>query len=151
MSNTIRELEHRDFFPWLDLYAGYADLLGTPLDDERALRVWSWLTDPGHPVEGLLAVDEEGAAIGLAHFHRFTRPLENDHGCFIDELYVAESSRQSGVGTALVEAVHERAAAQGCSVVRWLLTEESEAARALYDRLGTREPWETYQMPVRAS
>lgn len=148
MSITIRTLADRDFFSWLGLYEGYAEVRNTQLTDERALRVWTWLTNPNHEENGLVAVDDDGALVGLVHYREFARPLENDRGIFIDDLFVSAHSREQGVGTALINAVRDVAAARGIHVVTWMLTSDNEAAERLYESVGTRTPWATYELSV---
>ena len=48
MSIEVRPVRDGDFFAWLDLYAKYAEFYETELTDQKALVLWSWLTDPDH-------------------------------------------------------------------------------------------------------
>ena len=45
MTATVRRVEDNEFFTWLDLYTGYGEFYENPVTDEKALLVWSWLTD----------------------------------------------------------------------------------------------------------
>lgn len=148
MSITIRTLADGDFFSWLGLYEGYAAFYGTPLTDEKALRVWTWLNDASHEENAFVAVDENGALTGLAHYREFTRPLESDRALFIDDLFVATEVREQGTGTALINAVRELAAERGFGVVQWITASDNEAAQRLYDTVGTRTPWVTYEIAL---
>lgn len=56
--------------------------------------VWSWLMDPAHQVEGLVAVDAAGRPVGIAHFRAFARPLSASTGGFLDDLFVCEAARR---------------------------------------------------------
>lgn len=49
---------------------------------------------------------------------------------------VAAEPTGAGVGRALMEAVHEEAAGQGCSELRLVTTAENTGARRFYERLG---------------
>ncbi|MCX7522222.1 GNAT family N-acetyltransferase [Microbacterium sp. STN6] len=146
MSITIRPLAEGDFFAWLSLYEGYAETFDTPLDDTRALRVWTWLSDASHEEQAIVAAADDGRLVGLAHFREFARPLANDHGMFIDELYVAPDSREQGAGTALIQAVRGLAAEKGFGVVQWASSGENDPAASLYETLGTRSPAVTYEI-----
>lgn len=148
MSITIRTLADRDFFSWLGLYEGYAEFKGTRLTDEKALRVWTWITNPSHEENALVAVADDGNLVGLAHYREFARPLENDRGIFIDDLFVGPDSREQGTGTALINAVRDLAAQRGIHVVNWVLTSDNDAAQRLYDSVGTRTQWATYELTV---
>jgi GNAT superfamily N-acetyltransferase len=150
MSVTIRPVKESDFFNWLELYAGYASFYETDLTDEKALLLWSWLIDGNHEETGLVAVDEDAddALIGLAHFREFARPLETDRGLYLDDLFVSESSRGKGTGRALIQAVKDEAAKRDLGVVQWITAADNETAQHLYDEVGTRTPWVTYEMTV---
>jgi ribosomal protein S18 acetylase RimI-like enzyme len=56
--------------------------------------------------------------------------------CSLEDLYVEEPARRSGLGQQLVLAVLERAAARGCRRVELDVNEANEPAVALYEKLG---------------
>jgi len=60
---------------WRRLYDGYAAFYKVPMSDEIANRVWSWINDPAHAVEALVARTPGGRVVGLAHFRGMPRPL----------------------------------------------------------------------------
>ena len=59
--------------------------------------------------------------------------------CWLEDLYVAEDARGSGLGKAMVEAAMERAAARGCRRIELDVDDENAPARALYEGLGFAE------------
>ena len=95
-------VEHRQ--DWEKLYAGYAAFYQVVQTPEMRATVWGWILDPSHEVEGLIAVDPSGRAVGLAHFRPFARPLAASVGGFLDDLFVAPQARGSGAAQALIEA-----------------------------------------------
>lgn len=141
----IRKPQAEDFAAWATLYAGYASFYGVTQTDEMRARVWSWLQDGGHPVQGLVA-EEGGHLIGLAHFRPFSRPLSATTGGFLDDLFVDPAARGSGAAAALIAAVKAEGQAQGWSVIRWITAEDNYRARALYDRVADRTKWVTYDI-----
>ncbi|HEY5224543.1 MAG TPA: GNAT family N-acetyltransferase [Microbacteriaceae bacterium] len=147
MSITIRTPSDGDFFDWLGLYEEYAQFYEEPLTDQRALQLWSWLTDASHEENGLVAVDD-GSLVGLVHFREFTRPLEADQGSYIDDLFVKDDARHTGVGRALIDAVSDRARAAGHGVVQWITAADNAEAQRLYDDVATRTPWVTYEIDL---
>ena len=133
---------------WDRLYAGYADFYRVAQTPEMRDRVWSWLMDEGHEVEGLLALDEAGEPVGLAHFRPFARPLSASTGGFLDDLFVAPTGRGGGQARALIEAVAAVGRERGWSVIRWITAEDNYRARGLYDQVAGRTPWVTYDVKL---
>lgn len=147
MSIDVRPVADGDFFAWLDLYEKYAEFYETPLTDQKALLLWSWLTAPDHEEDGLVAVDGE-RLVGLAHFREFARPLEGDRGLFLDDLYVEDESRGTGVGHTLIEAVRQRAVERGLGVVQWITAHDNHTAQNVYDSVASRTSWVTYEIDL---
>lgn len=131
---------------WERLYAGYAEFYNVEQTPEMRAKVWSWITDPSHEVECLLAVDDAGEPIGLAHFRAFARPLAASTGGYLDDLFVQPEERGSGAARALIEALTEIAKERGWSVVRWLTADDNYRARTLYDKVAKRTHWITYDL-----
>ncbi|MGJ4843469.1 MULTISPECIES: GNAT family N-acetyltransferase [unclassified Leifsonia] len=146
MTVTVRSVEDNEFFTWLDLYAGYGEFYEQPLTDEKALLVWSWITDPDNELEAYFAVNDDGTPIGLAHVREFVRPLDGSRGLYLDDLFVAKDARGDGAGTALLEALRDRAREHGLSVVRWITAKDNETARRVYDRVAEKTKWVTYDL-----
>ncbi len=131
---------------WERLYAGYAEFYNVAQTPEMRATVWSWITDPSHEVECLLAVDEAGKPIGLAHFRAFARPLAASTGGYLDDLFVEPAQRGGGAARALIGAVAEIGRERGWSVVRWLTADDNYRARTLYDKVAKRTHWITYDL-----
>ena len=148
MTFEIRPVHDRDFFNWLPLFASYGDFYGTPVPDEKALLVWSWITEKTHGVSALVAQDENGALVGLAHYRTFARPLAGGTGLYIDDLFVAPESRGNGIATALIERVTEIARTERAGIVRWITAPDNDEAQILYDKVADRTDWVTYDLQV---
>ncbi len=142
---AIRAVEAADRAEWDRLYAGYADFYRVEQTEDMRNKVWSWLHDPAHETEGLVAV-LDGRLVGLAHFRAFARPLSASTGGFLDDLFVDPASRGSGAAPALIDALSEIGRARGWSVIRWITAEDNYRARALYDRLAEKTRWATYDI-----
>ena len=150
MSNPIRIAplapDHRE--AWETLYAGYAEFYGVSQTPDMREKVWSWIQDPAHEVEGLAALDEGGKPIGLAHFRAFARPLSAGTGGFLDDLFVDPASRGSGAADALIEAVAAEGRNRGWSVIRWITAADNARARKVYGRTASLTPWVTYDIKL---
>jgi len=138
--------EQRHKEAWAALYQGYARFYRVEQTAAMRERVWQWIHDPAQQVECLLAVDEQGTPVGLAHFREFARPLAASHGGFLDDLFVAPYARGSGAAAALLAALAEEARRRDWTVVRWITAEDNYRARGLYDKVAQRTSWLTYDM-----
>jgi GNAT superfamily N-acetyltransferase len=145
---AILPVEPRHRADWERLYAGYAAFYKVAQTPEMRERVWGWIHDPAHEVEGLVAETAEGRAVGLAHFRPFARPLSATTGGFLDDLFVDPAMRGRRVADALIEAVAERGRARGWSVVRWITADDNYRGRGVYDRLAKRTMWITYDLAL---
>lgn len=133
---------------WGRLYGGYADFYGVAQTPEMRDRVWGWIHAPEHEVQGLGALAEDGALIGLAHFRPFARPLSASTGGFLDDLFVDPAHRGSGAADALIAAVAEVGRKRGWSVIRWITAGDNARARKVYDRTASLTPWVTYDIKI---
>jgi len=140
----IRPIETSEFFPWHAVYSGYGEFYETPLHDEKAVLVWSWIIDPSNELECLVAVDEKGEVVGLAHFRECARPLAGSRGLYLDDLFVLPEKRKQGIASALIEGVADVGRARGASIVRWITAKDNETARSLYKNVAEKTQWVTY-------
>ncbi|GAA2167943.1 L-amino acid N-acyltransferase YncA [Humibacillus xanthopallidus] len=143
----VRDARPEDFPQWRALYRGYADFYKVNQTEQSAALVWSWVNDPGHEVNALVAETADGRLAGLAHYRAFARPLSATTGCFLDDLFVAPDHRGSGAAALLLERLSVIAAERGWSVVRWITADDNHRARSKYDQMATRTMWVTYDMP----
>lgn len=143
----IRRPVAADFEEWSRLYAGYAQFYGVEQTEAMRARVWSWIHEPEHEVEGLVA-HAGSSLIGLAHFRAFARPLSASTGGFLDDLFVDPAARGSGAARALIGAVEAEGRSRGWTVVRWITAEDNYRARGLYDKMAKRTPWLTYDIKL---
>jgi GNAT superfamily N-acetyltransferase len=147
VTRAIRPVEPGDRSQWARLYRAYAGSGGVSVSWRGNLgRLWRWLHDPAHPVEGAVCVNDGGTLIGLAHFRGAPEPISAVHVAFLDDLFVAPAWRRQGVATALLQHVTEAARARGWAGVRWMTMRDNAQARALYDRVAGPTKWVVYTM-----
>jgi ribosomal protein S18 acetylase RimI-like enzyme len=133
---------------WDRLYAAYAEFYRSPQTAAMRDRVWGWLHDPLHALDGRIATASDGSCIGLVHFRPFARPLAASVGGYIDDLFVAPEWRGRGAADALIEAVKAEGRQRGWSVLRWITADDNLRAQRFYERVGERTGWVTYQIPL---
>jgi len=140
----IRPLTPDDRKAWEPLWQGYLTFYKTTAPAEVTENTWRRLNDPAEPMHGFAAV-ADGRIVGIVHFlyHRSTWTV-SDY-CYLQDLFTAEEARGRGVGRALIEAVYERARADGAARVYWLTHETNTDAQALYDKVASRSGFIQYR------
>ena len=130
----IRFVSEADAADWRTLFDGYADFYETTMTDAKAAEVWRWLRDPQHVLEGLIARDAGGVAVGIVHVRACPRPLAGCDMGFVDDMYVLPAARGSGAADALFASLRELAGERGWPVLRWITQHFNARGRAFYDR-----------------
>ena len=142
---TIVPLAPEHEADWRRLYRGYMAFYKRPEDESVLDRLWGWLHDPAHEVQGLVAL-RDGRPVGLAHVRRMPSPIRAADVGFLDDLFVDPQVRGGRVGEALLAAVNALARERGWPVVRWITADDNYRARTLYDRVAKKTAWNLYEM-----
>jgi ribosomal protein S18 acetylase RimI-like enzyme len=129
---------------WDRLYAGYAAFYEVEQTAEMRDRVWGWIGEGR--IICLMALDQKGKPVGIAHIREFLRPLRANTAGYLDDLFVDPGLRGSGIVDELFAAAQALGQQRGWSVIRWITAENNYRARAAYDRLATRTHWVTYDL-----
>ena len=148
MGNTVRKIEPADRNGWEKLYYGYAEFYQVPMNTQILDTVWAWIHDDTNPFFGLIAVDEQGQALGMMHCRQMPSPLRGAQVGFLDDLFVSPAARGQGVVEMLYAALNELGREQGWPFIRWITAEDNARARAVYDKLSDKTHWVTYQMAI---
>ncbi|MGN6826980.1 GNAT family N-acetyltransferase [Paucibacter sp. M5-1] len=143
---TIRPLQAADRAGWEPLARGYKAFYETEHDAETYELAWQRLL-AGQEVHGLAAVDADGRLLGLAHY-LFHTSVWTGSSCYLQDLFVDPDARGQGVAADLIEAVAERAAAQGATRYYWQTQAHNARARALYDRVAQHRGFVRYDYPL---
>ena len=148
---TIRFAVRSDFAQWLPLWQGYNKFYGrsgaTALADEITQTTWARFFDAYEPVHAMVA-ESEGRLIGLVHylFHRSTTLIAPT--CYLQDLFTEPTTREKGIGHALIGAVYEQAKRAGLSRVYWQTHETNATAMKLYDRVAERSGFVVYRKDI---
>ena len=149
-SPTIRPTAPADEARWKELFRAYREFYRLEPSEEIVSRVWSWITDPDHEVQSLVA-EADGTIVGIADYRRFSRPSTGSVGIWLDDLFTDPQARGRGPGRALISRLQEIAAVEGCSVVRWITADDNAQAQVLYDDVAKKTNWLTYDAPPKES
>ena len=143
-SVEIRAIEDSDFDIWLPLWKGYQRFYEVSIPEPVTLKIWGRFLDSVEPMHAALAMVGE-QALGLVHsiYHRSTWTT-SDY-CYLQDLFVADNARGSGIGRALIEHVYADARRRGASRVYWTTHESNQNAMQLYDRIADRSPFIQYR------
>jgi len=141
---TIRAVANSDFDIWHPLWKSYQSFYSVEIPESVTITNWERFLDPKEKLHAAIAVS--GArALGLVHCVYHYSTWTTDEYCYLQDLYVAEGERSTGVGRALINYVYADAATRGTSRVYWLTHETNLAARALYDSVAERTGFIQYR------
>ena len=142
---TVLPLARAHEADWRRLFRGYRAFYKWPEDEAVLDRVWAWLHDPAHPLEGLAAV-RDGRIVGLAHYRGEPSPSRGMDVGFLNDLFVDPDARGGRIGEALLEELRRICGARGWPVMRWITADDNYRARTLYDRVAKKTAWNLYEM-----
>ena len=130
----IRELADYERAP--DAVTGTRQMLHTALFGARP------------SAEALVAAGADGEPLGFALFHGTFSTWECLPGLWLEDLYVPERNRRSGVGGRLLARLAAIAVQRGCARVEWTALDWNTPARAFYDGIGAErlEEWTTHRL-----
>ena len=144
----IRPVTREDYAQWLPLWEGYNRFYGrfdaTALPDAITQMTWARFFDAYEPVHAIVA-EQDGELVGLVHYllHRSTISIALT--CYLQDLFIQESTRGQGIGRKLIEAVYEQARTAGCARVYWLTHETNSIAMQLYDKVAEKSGFVVYR------
>jgi GNAT superfamily N-acetyltransferase len=129
---------------WEPLWQGYLRFYKAHQEPEETEVTWLRIHDPAEPMFALGAY-VDGKLLGITHYlyHRSFWTIGNY--CYLQDLFVAEESRNRGIARALIEAVMAESRLVGASRVHWLTQEDNATARALYDKLASKSGFIQYR------
>ncbi|MGP9812840.1 GNAT family N-acetyltransferase [Rhodopseudomonas sp. NSM] len=134
MAVEIRPVGPDERAAWEPLWAGYLDFYKATLAPGTNDVTWARFHDAAEPMY-LLGAYVDGKLTGIVQFLYHRSCWTAGDYCYLQDLFVADSARGLGLGRKLIEAVYDRAKADGCSRVHWLTQTGNATARLLYDRI----------------
>jgi GNAT superfamily N-acetyltransferase len=143
---TIRALRREDVDDWRPLWAGYLAFYRATLSDETSRSTFDRLCVGDAGMFGLLAVDDAGRGIGLAHCVVHASTWSRQPSCYLEDLFVEPAARGHDLGRALLLAVKDSATERGAGGVYWHTQQYNGRARSLYDQVGRSTSFVVYEM-----
>ena len=143
---VIRPFAPSDRAAWDAMWMGYLAFYEQRLAPEITEDTWRRVLSGA--LIGLMAADSAGAPLGFAQalLHQGTwspKPL-----CYLEDLFVYEAARGSGVGRALIEALAARGRREGWLRLYWQTARDNARAQRLYDQIAQRTSWLRYDLDL---
>ena len=135
------------FDAWFALYEQYALDSGVQPNRRIGGTLWRWLLDGTYRVAGVMAVDSRKEIVGFVHYRPYPNTLAGTEACWVDDIYVVETQRDSGLIERLIENVCSTARKRGWSEVTWIGADDVRM-RSVYDRIATRTDVATYRIAL---
>jgi GNAT superfamily N-acetyltransferase len=143
---TIRPLESGDWDRWLPLWNGYLDFYRASLGEALTRSTFDRLVGRVDAMFGLIAVDEGGGGVGLAHCLIHPTTWDTRPSCYLEDLFVAPAARGLDLGRALLEEAKRASTDLGAARLYWHTQEYNGRARSLYDQVGRLTSFVVYEL-----
>ena len=133
---TVRPIRVEDRDGWLPLWYSYNDFYRNDPTEEVTQATFRRLCQGSDGLFGLVAVEDAGRLVGLAHVVFHSSTWTTSSYCYLEDLFVSREGRGSGAGRALIEGAYAEADRRGAGRVYWHTQQYNAPARSLYDVVG---------------
>ena len=147
---TITSVGEDDLGDLLPLMRAYCDFYEVDPSDD-ALLALSRALIADHEREGLqlIARAPDGAAVGFATLYWTWQTTSASRLGVMNDLFVSEAARGTGLADRLIAACRERCAEHGARTLAWQTAKDNHRAQKVYERVGgRRSEWLDYSLPV---
>jgi GNAT superfamily N-acetyltransferase len=150
--HVISVVGEADLEELLPLLRGYCDFYEVSPSDDALLAVSrALIADPER--EGLQLIARSTAhpprAVGFATIYWTWQTLNAARLAVMNDLFVADEARGTGLADRLIAACRERAARHGARELAWQTAKDNHRAQKVYDRIGgSKSEWLDYSLPV---
>jgi GNAT superfamily N-acetyltransferase len=141
----IRALAAADFASWHRLWLAYLRFYRADVSAEVTAATFRRLCDQTDGMIGLVATDEQGELVGLAHLVFHPSTWSADPYCYLEDLFVTPAARGTGTARQLLEAAFAAARSRGAARTYWETQEFNGPARSLYDQVAHRTSLVIYE------
>jgi GNAT superfamily N-acetyltransferase len=150
--HVITVVAEADLEELLPLLRGYCDFYEVAPSDEALLELSrALIADPEREGMQLIARQPDGVAVGFATIYWTWSTTTAARVAVMNDLFVADAARGSGLAERLIAACRERAADHGARELAWQTAKDNHRAQKVYDRIGGRRSaeWLDYSLAVR--
>ena len=132
MSIEIRPVQDSDFPQLVALFQEFAHFQQTP--DKMVNRLERMQAEKEH-FRAFVALDQSNSIVGYAAWF-YTYHTWVGRCIYLDDLYVTEAHRKTGLGKQLFDQVKSQGESTGCHRMRWLVSEWNKPAIGFYEKIG---------------
>ena len=143
----VRPIREQELDEALPLIAGYQRFYGAEPDNERNRRFFARFLHPSE--EGLLlGAWVDGRLAGFATLYWFHSSVDASDAVLMNDLFVREDVRGSGIGRALIRASMDETRRRGGQRLEWYTAPDNRTAQRLYDSFpgAERSTWYAYEV-----
>jgi ribosomal protein S18 acetylase RimI-like enzyme len=145
--SVVSEADLEDLLPLLRGYCDFYEV--APTDDALLAVSRALIADPEREGLQLIGREPDGKAVGFATLYWTWQTLNAARLGVMNDLFVAEEARGSGLADRLIAACRERSAIHGAREVAWQTAKDNYRAQKVYDRIGgSKSEWLDYSLPV---
>jgi GNAT superfamily N-acetyltransferase len=147
---VIARVEETDVDDLLPLMRAYCDFYAvSPADEDLLALSRALIADPVNEGVQLIARDLRGRAIGFATVYWTWQTTKGARAGVMNDLFVVEHARGSGVADDLIAECAREAAGRGARVLSWITAPDNARAQQVYARTGAeRSEWYEYELEV---
>jgi GNAT superfamily N-acetyltransferase len=130
---AVRRVDRGDEERWRELWDAYCRFYEREPCEAVTNQTWARIMDAASPVKAIVAAHEQDRVVGIANYivHESTSTLTPV--CYLQDLFVDPSYRESGAGRLLIEWLVTEMKAHGWARLYWHTKENNYRARGLYD------------------
>jgi GNAT superfamily N-acetyltransferase len=148
MSLRVRRMRADDIASVAPLFDGYRRFYGQQSDIVRAEQFLRERCERGESV--VLFAERDGVALGFTQLYPVFSSVGTERVWLLNDLYVSDSARRSGVGQALLAAAGDFGREQGALRLMLETGRDNVIAQALYRKLGwVADATQWFHLPLR--
>ena len=147
---SVSAVGEDDLADLLPLLRGYCDFYEvSPTDDALLTMCRALIADPERDGVQLLARGDDGRAVGFATIFWSWQTLDTGRIGVMNDLFVHENARGTGLADELIRACAARAREHGAVNLVWETARDNRRAQKVYDRVGGKASiWISSHPPV---